>query len=117
MDNKAIGVLGVMADERSMADQMAIASFGCSVENYDVAMDGVMGPSGYNGERSSRDQQMLAQFCGTKECASLDARRKAQIQRRRMDMDTDMNVSEYYCPYAKTSDNPFNPYNNVAKMS
>jgi hypothetical protein len=69
-----------------------------------------MGPSGYNGERSARDQQMLAQFCGTKECASLDERRKAQIQRRRLDMQED------YCPYAKTSDNPFNPYNNVAKM-
>ena len=88
-----IGTIGEWPPVRTVMDQQQIITFGCGAvsESYTSGPVGVLGPNGYYGQRSDMDVQMLKMFgCGSS--------------------------SEGYCGYAKTSDNPFNPANNMANV-
>jgi hypothetical protein len=65
MNDEKVGVLGLMKDERSLADQKLLNQYGCS-EKYDVSAVGVTEiPAEYRygwEERSIKDKMMLSQF-------------------------------------------------------
>ena len=118
------GVLGEWPVQRTQTDQNDQVNFGCGVTEL---YDGVTGPQGdYYGERTKYDRMMQKQFGCSREKYSFQDQKKTLEQRSRNDLGM---VSEGYCggqkacdcatgcncPFARTSDNPFNPWNKYAR--
>ncbi len=130
------GILGDMPPQRTVTDQLSQVFYGCGVtELYDPA-EGVLGSGPYNGERSVTDKWMQRQYgCGSQESFQFQDQKKNTEMRRRDEMNSQLRqnaqnlISEGFCggrktcscapgcscPFARTSDQVFNPWNSMAR--